>query len=263
MVIAGFEKTLTPHLSIMKNTSSTSKHQRVKRLLLSNLQEHPEGFWSWMSLLDGRPADKKSANKFMLACILDYQMRYQIVWENARRFAEDDLGDPNDLWDVITSTPQSEWETRAHWKELSLHRFPAGHNRVWRIGRRIVEEYKGDARNIWRGQPANVVVKRLERIGVGPQLSRMTVGGLMDTNQIAGCGDMKADLHTTRVIGRVFDGAKVSEARAHRIAESMLPGDTWRLDFPLFQLGLRVCKAINPSCGECYLMPECSYVKDR
>ena len=246
-------------MSNIQNTSPTPKHHRVKRLLLSNRQEHPAGFWSWMSQLEGQPADKKSANKFMLACILDYQMRYQIVWENARRFAEDDLGDPADLWDVITSIPQSEWESEAYRQRLSLHRFPAGHNRVWRIGRRIVEEYQGDARKIWSGEPANVVVKRLERIGVGPQLSRMTVGGLMDTEQIAGCGDMKADLHTTRVIGRVFEGAKVSEAQAHHIAESMLTGDTWQLDFPLFQLGLNVCKATDPRCSECYLREECCY----
>lgn len=212
-----------------------------------------------MSQLEGRPADKKSANKFMLACILDYQMRYQIVWENARRFAEDDLSDPDDLWNKITSIPQPIWESDSYFKKYSLHRFRAGHNRVWRIGRRIVEEYQGDARKIWSGKPANVVVNRLERMGVGPQLSRMTVGGLMDTDQIAGCGDMKADLHTTRVIGRVFKGAKVSEAVAHRIAESMLPGDTWRLDFPLFQLGLNVCKATDPRCSECYLRQECSY----
>ena len=252
-----------PLKSHMQNTSSTSKHARVKRLLLSNRQEHPEGFWSWMSRLEGRPADKKSANKFLLACILDYQMRYEIVWENARRFAEDDLGDPADLWDVVTGTPQSDWESKAHWQKLSLHRFPAGHNRVWRIGRRIVEEYQGDARNIWRGMSANAVVKRLERIGVGPQLSRMTVGGLMDTGQITGCGDLKADIHTTRVIGRVFKGSKVSEAQAHSIAESMLPGDTWQLDYPLFQLGLNVCKARDPRCGECYLRDECCYAVAR
>lgn len=252
-----------PRISNMQNTGPTSKHYRVKRLLLSNRQEHPVGFWSWMSELEGQPADKKSANKFMLACILDYQMRYQIVWENARRFAEDDLGDPADLWDVITSIPESEWESDACWHKLSLHRFRAGHNRVWRIGRRIVEDYQGDARKIWSGEPANVVVKRLERIGVGPQLSRMTLGGLIDTGQIGGCGDMKADLHTTRVIGRVFEGVKVSEARAHHIAESMLPGDTWQLDLPLFQLGLNVCKATEPRCSECYLREECCYAVNR
>ena len=45
----------------------------------------------------------RSANKFLLGCILDYQMNVDEVWENARRFAKDDLGDPRDLWHEITA----------------------------------------------------------------------------------------------------------------------------------------------------------------
>ena len=217
-----------------------------------------------MSRLEGRPADKKSANKFLLACVLDYGVRYQIVWENARRFAEDDLGDPENLWDAITEVPRTEWESRDSWRKHKLHqRFPAAHNRVWRISYRIVRDYQGDARNIWIGQRPDVVVKRLERIGVGPQLSRVTAGGLIDTGQIFGQSALKADTHTTRVIGRVFEGEKVSEAQAHRIAESVFPDDTWQLDFPLFQLGLNVCNARNPQCGDCYLREECCFAATR
>ena len=212
-----------------------------------------------MSDRNGKPADKKSANKFMLACILDYQMRYEIVWKNARRFAEDDLCDPDDLWEVITSTPQSVWKSEGHWRKISLHRFPSGHNRVWRIGSRIVKDYGGDARNIWNGQSPDVVLGRFIHMKVGEEISRVTVGGLIDTQQIVGKGDLKADVHTTRVLGRVFKGSKVSAGEAHRIAEAILPGDTWQLDFPLFQLGKSLCKATNPSCGECYLREECVY----
>ena len=243
----------------MQDHQQIGKYERVGHLLLSNRREHPEGFWSWMSNLNGQPADKKSANKFLLACILDYQMRYQTVWENARRFAEDDLGDPEDLWQTITRVPQSEWESEASWRKHSLHRFPAGHNRVWRIGSRIVAKYAGDARNIWVGQSPDVVVTRLERIGAGPQISRMTVGALIDTGQIFGQSALKADLHTTRVLGRVFTGQRVDEAAAHQIAERILPRNTWQLDFPLFQLGLQLCSANEPQCVKCYLRDECFF----
>ena len=217
-----------------------------------------------MSDLNNQPADKKSANKFLLACILDYGMSYRIVWENARRFAEDDLGDPENLWEEITSIPQSEWESEDSWRKQKLHqRFPAAHNRVWRIGSWIVSDYQGDARNVWDGQCPDVVVKRLERIGAGPQIARVTVGGLIDTGQITGESSLKADLHTTKVLGRVFTGEKVSADHAHQIAESVLPGDTWQLDFPLFQLGLNVCKTRDPRCGECYLRDECRYAVAR
>ena len=38
------------------------KHQRVGELLLSNRQELPDGFWYWLSDLEGKKVDKKSAN---------------------------------------------------------------------------------------------------------------------------------------------------------------------------------------------------------
>ena len=43
-------------------------------------------------------------------------------------------------------------------------------------------------------------------MGVGPQLSRMTAGALHDTKQIVGPGELKADIHVRRVLGRVFTG---------------------------------------------------------
>lgn len=239
----------------MQDLEQSAKQERVRHLLLSNRQEHPSGFWGWMSDLDGRPADKKSANKFLLACVLDYQMPYQRVWANAKKFAEDELGDPNDLWLAIMTIPKSELHTKYRW----LHRFPQGRDRIQRIGSEIVRSYAGDARKIWEGQTTVTALKRLERMRVGPEISRVTVGGLIDTKQIAGNGELKADIHTTRVLGRVFKGSKVSASQAHYIAETVLPGHTWHLDFPLFQLGLRICKARDPHCGDCYLRRECEF----
>ena len=70
--------------------------------------------------------------------------------ENARRFAEDELGDPADLWEKIIAIRR--WDSDAVWRRYGLHRFPAGHKRVRRIGKEIVEHYQGDARKIWKDQ---------------------------------------------------------------------------------------------------------------
>jgi hypothetical protein len=51
----------------------------------------------------------------MLGCILDYRMTYERAWDNAQRFAEEILGDPDDLWDEIVAIPQHEWNDR--WEE--------------------------------------------------------------------------------------------------------------------------------------------------
>ena len=199
-----------------------NKHQRVCRLLLANRSSLD---WQWLSDLKGRRADKKSANKFMLGSILDFQMPADVVWENARRFAEDELGDPADLWEKIIAIRR--WDSDAVWRRYGLHRFPAGHKRVRRIGKEIVEHYQGDARKIWKDQAPDEIRKRLERMRVGPQISRMIVGALYDTEQISEAGDLKADIHVRRVLGRVFAGDETSADDAHRIANRMIPGTSW------------------------------------
>ena len=73
------------------------KYKRVRELIREERRRQPPMRVTFLSDLNGRRADKRSANKFLLGCILDYQMNVDEVWENARRFAEDDLGGPRDL----------------------------------------------------------------------------------------------------------------------------------------------------------------------
>ena len=213
--------------------------------------------WKWLSDLDGAPADKKRANKFILGAILNYQMRAHLVWENARRFAEDILGDPDDLWAAILAIPA--WDSEAVFRKYGLHRFAVGHFRVRRIGQRIRREYSGDSREIWRNQTAGQVLERLKDLQLGAQISRMVVGALSDTGQISGVGELKADLHVRRVLGRVFAGERVSVAEAHRVANEMIPRRSWMLDAPLYLLGKSRCRPTNPDCEGCYLRQECAY----
>ena len=67
-------------------------------------QEGFQGVWPWLTEISatGRSSrDKILANKFMLGAILDYQICAEKAWENARRLAEDILGDPKQLWIAI------------------------------------------------------------------------------------------------------------------------------------------------------------------
>ena len=236
---------------------TNGKHIRVRKLIAAERRRQPPVHVKWLSDLNGRPADRKRANKFLLACILDYQMTVGVVWENARRFAEDDLGDPRDLWRAISAIPR--WHTERVWRRYKLHRFPAAHDRVRRIALKVIEHYRGDAREIWMGQSACETQKRLKEIGVGPQLSRMTAGLLLDTKQIAGAAELKADIHVRRVLGRVFTGDIVSATAALDIADRVLPGGSWELDTPLFRLGKSLCRETDPNCGDCFLQAECKF----
>ena len=235
-----------------------SKDQRVARLLLTiRAQEGNTLFWPWLDELDGKPADKKRANKFLLGCILDYQIPAQRAWDNAARLAEQILGDPEDLWDTIAVIPHGEWMSRR--ESYSLHRFPASHKRVWKIGRQIVNQYQGDARLIWAEQPPAAVTVRLGALGAGEQISRMIAGAVADTKQIEGVGDVKGDRHVCRVLGRVFHGSPLQPKDASSIARRIQAQNPWVLDRPLYLIGQQVCFASNPNCAECVLSPECVY----
>lgn len=226
----------------------------LREPLLSQSEED-RAHWPWLSELQGDRSDKKSANKFILGAVIDFQIDADQAWENARRLSEIEFGDPDDLWDTIHAVSESDWESR--FKLYRLHRFQWAHMRVWRIGREIVRRYGGDARRIWEHQTAAKVLKRLIGMRVGDQISRMIVGALNDTGQIEELGDLKADLHVRRVLGRLFTGNKVSVQEAHRLARLVARGPTWPLDAELFRLGKGICGA-EPECKRCYLKLSCS-----
>ena len=256
-----------------------AEHWRVRELLLGN-REYSEGelSWPWLSNLHGRPASRKTANKFVLGAIMDYQMKGDHVWNNARILSENILGNPNDLWAAISGKSERAMEdlfrnsassghasTPSHAaregaaKGRSLHRYPRRTSeRVRRIASYIAGMYGGDARRIWRGLPTDAILRNLHEMGAGPQTSRMIVGALIDTKQIEGKGDLKADLHVRRVLGRIFRCEEISASEALAIADKMEPGNSWLLNKYIYRLGRGVCKK-RPQCHRCCLRRECSY----
>lgn len=236
----------------------TPTHEaRVAKALLANRDNDPT-FWTWLDP-DKHPS-QKDANKFLLACILDYQIRAETAWANAARLSEEILGDPDDLWGTITSVSFEEWNSKR--QEYSLHRYPKGHERVYTIGKRIVGQYDGDARSIWKNQSIEASLYRLNDLGVGEQISKMTVGALVDANILQGKADVKADIHVRRVLGRMLTGDEIPADRPQEAIDAtrrMHPENPWLLDRPLYRLGKRVCIATNPKCPDCSMRAICAY----
>lgn len=240
---------------------------RVRRALSTNRHQRGPNAVRWPFLTGIANLNKRAANKFLLGAIVDYQVPWEQAWEGAQRFAEETLKDPPDLWrEIVEGWTEAEWNSRSTWKKYGLHRrFPAGHNRVRAIGLDILRQYNGDAREIWRGQSPHEVMCRLEELGnngVGAQLSRMIVGALIDTDQIRGSGQFKADTHVRRVLGRVFDAKKASESRTFELGEELSPGNSWEFDGVLFLHGMETCTQATPTCDGCFLAPDCAYRSD-
>ena len=246
--------------SAIEGTESTMTEDRLARLRQVLIKLPRDFQWGWVEHANHTPVrrlTKRAANKFMLACILDYQMNADQAWENARRLAEDVFGDPVDLWDRIGRVSEAQWLRRRQ-SYRWLHRFPAAHYRVWRIGRLLQDQYGGDAREIWRGQSAEEAHRRLLDLGVGTQLSRMTVGALLDSRHVVGAIDVKADSNVCRVLGRLVAGRTFRPKEATDTARRMSPRNPWRLDAPLFFLGRDACTA-SPRCTDCSVKDLCTF----
>ena len=235
------------------------KKKAVAKLLIEN--RVPDKYFGFGWISKEKSPSLKEGNKFLLGCIIDHGVLANVAWKNAENFAEIRLHDPERLWHEIVSEPLETWNEK--WKEYKLHqRWPKSHERVWTIGKRIMELYDGDARKIWEGQSVNETLRRLNDIHVGELTSRMVVGALLDAHLIQGKGDVKADTHVRRVLGRVFEGRQFSANRVgdvNKLAGEMYPENPWCLDRSLYLLGRDICRTTSPECHECYLEQLCSY----
>ena len=144
------------------------KSKRVRDLLLNNRPVQSRNFWPWLSPMAPNPADRKSANKFLLGCMVDFRKPTNRVWHDTKIFIECMLADPDDLWGAIAQTPENEWKTQDHKLRCSLHYYQKRHDKVWDMAQRVRKRYDGDAHKIWRGQSTEETLKRLVRLGLGP-----------------------------------------------------------------------------------------------
>ncbi len=216
------------------------------------------GHWGWMDL---RPIPKKNANKFLLQSMIDYRWKTETAHRKASEFAEIELGDPEELWETIVRIPESTWAGRSG--DRKLHCTSNRHLKIRVMAGTLVSEYDGDATQLWADRLPLQTLARLNDLGLGPQLSRMTVGALIDEEQIDGTGDVKPDIHLRRVLGRALEGRVFSEDEVLIVTRAMRPADCWSLDWPSWHMGRNWCRATIPLCEGCPLQSECRFRSER
>ena len=217
--------------------------------------------WPWIgdALKEGRKASKREANKFLLASSLDRQYTAEIIVGRTRKLVEKELGDPPKLWECIAGFRGKKWDRvwSAHYINPRFCNVDKG--RVRNNARYLVENYGGDARNIWDGGKKKQILARLRELeGVGCELANMIVGALKDTKQISIMkASVKRDVHVRRVVGRVFLGKSCTVALAEEITQGLYPDNPWKADGPLYSLGRKHCHSNKPDCESCYLNDLC------
>lgn len=237
----------------------TNDMQQITFLLLKN-RDGGDDFGE-ISHLEGRECSKAIANQFLICCLLDFQQQADVAWKKGAALTKA-LGGAEGVWLAICRSPKDEWDGMYERFDRP-HRYRWGYTRLWGIANTICVRYDGDARNIWRGRSPYDALVHLWAVGAGDQISRMIVGALRESGQIKGdAGDVKADVHVRRVLGRAVFGEEIGTVDATKIIEltrQLHPPDPWQLDWPLWNLGRTNCRPTNPVCQSCYLRPLCAY----
>ncbi len=198
---------------------------------------------------------------FVLACVMDRQIRAEKAWlipyrisERLGGFAIETLASlsPSRVTDLLT-------------RPAPLHRFISTMSGYFHAAvQRIHQEYGGDASLIWSGEPssAEVVYRFLQFEGVGPKIATMAANTLVRDFKIPFADyfsiDISADVHVRRVFARL--GLAAPAASPEQVifrARALHPEFPGLMDFPCWEIGRSWCKAQEPLCTECYMKDLC------
>src|ERR1700693_321473 len=202
--------------------------------LLNNLGTHPHAF--------------------VLACLMDRQMRYKKAWLVPYKISQQ-LGG----FSIEALSQLSREDVRA--RMSGLHRFVDKMSGVFYSAlQRITNDYAGDAARIWADEPssAEAVYRFLQFDGAGPKIATMAVNILAREFKIKFADfysvDISADVHVCRVFARL--GLSSSEPTPTQVvykARSLHPKFPGVMDLPCWEIGKKWCHPRDPECGKCYM----------
>lgn len=199
----------------------------------------------------------KHPHAFVLACVMDRQVKAERAWLIPYRISQKIGGFPVEK----LSTLLQEDVNRLMREPEPLHRFVdtmAG--RFHSAVQRIKNNYSGDAALIWKGKPpsAEVIYRFLEFEGVGPKLASMAANILAREFKIPFSDyysiDTSADVHVRRVFSRLgLCPANVTVEQVIYKARALYPEFPGMMDLPCWEIGRNWCKSCGPVCDSCYM----------
>lgn len=203
---------------------------------------------------------KRFPHAFVLACIMDRQITAERAW-----------GIPYEIkkmvgsFDINVLKKISLEEYKKIFSTNNLHRFNDSMAVVfYNAVHRIVDDYNGDASNIWKGKPSSaaVVSKFLDFDGVGIKIATMATNILSRVFKVKLSDyysiDISPDVHVKRVfkrMGLVNDINNVDKIIYK--AKSISPEFPGILDLTCWKLGKDICRPKNPKCENCQFTKEC------
>jgi len=201
----------------------------------------------------------KDPYAFCIAICLDRGTKVEIIWTIPYDIQKD-LGHLNPR--LINAMPLDQLE--ALFKRLPRHpRYVSDAPKtIQELTRIVVEDYEGDASQIWKGKKAIQVNRKFDSIfGVGPGIASMAVLLIEmafpirfeDRENM----DIKPDVHTKRVLFRLGASTSKTEPAALEATRRMNPAFPGKVDSALWEIGRRWCRPTDPDCIKCPVSQVC------
>ncbi len=198
---------------------------------------------------------------FVLACIMDRQVKAEKAWLIPYRIAEKLNEFSMDTLSTLTIADVNRLMT----KPEPLHRFVEKMSGFFQSAvQRINNIYAGNAARIWAGKPssAEVVYRFLTFDGIGPKIGSMAANILAREFKIPFADyfsiDISADVHVRRVFTRL--GLCAIDASIEQViykAKALHPEFPGIMDLPCWEIGRNWCKSRRSECPCCYMNDLC------
>ena len=198
---------------------------------------------------------------YVLACLMDRQIKAERAWRIP--FIVCDKVGTNKV-NELAQIDLKEFVTL--FESEKIHRFNKSMAEIFHSAvLKILNDYNGDASNIWNNNPSSssVVYRFLEFKGSGIKISTMAANILARQFKIPFSDyysiDISPDVHIKRVMNRV--GYVPKNANIDMIiykARELNPEFPGIIDFSCWEIGREWCKPTNPDCKNCIIHEECS-----
>ena len=200
----------------------------------------------------------KHPNAFLFGVIFDQGILAEKAW-SAPYILKQRLGH-FDLKKMVLASSKKIREKVT--QKPALHRYHYLGDWIYEAAKKILEEYKGNASNIWEGNLSAKEVRRrfLEFKGIGPKKANMAVRILKKTFKVKFGGmctiDVPYDIHVRRVFLRTGFVERDSIKTITEAARRLYPKEPSRLD-AVWHIGKNFCHPRNPECRKCSLDKVC------
>jgi hypothetical protein len=180
-------------------------------------------------------ATREGANLYLLGCFVDMNEATWRVWSGAKSFCDSlPHSSRKKLWHWIVAERRDRWNDR----RPKLHRYDWRHAQIPTIAQTLVDRFRGDPRRIWERHDGREVLSILEdNLQFGPQISRMTLGGLRDHKLvIMDRRPFKVDVWVCRAM-KALELSPTEKPIDVEKAGNELFDDPWSVDGALWELG--------------------------